>query len=328
MKEEHQNYKDDMTNKFKEFQKETEKLSDLLMNQQKDVFKEFKTNYRTSFIFMKRSAEDAAEEKMKAELQRLDKEIKNQKEKIDENLSSESQTLHKGMRVFDIRDGKGNPKTKSHMKELQKKVQKMMDWLESQEIHSEEQVQEKLKKVIKELKNNDDAADDVFEKFAEVCERLESMREAKKALETEQAKCIDKNRGIKRTWIATMEMLVGKINDRFLEFFRKINCEGRVQFGPVPKELLDCTYNNPEIEYHDEDDFRNYGILIFVKFRKTQALQLLSPTQSGGERSVSTMLYLLSMQEVTRAPFRLIDEINQGMDNRNERMVMECLADM
>jgi len=214
------------------------------------------------------------------------------------------------------------------MKELQKKVQKMMDWLESQEIHSEEQVQEKLKKVLRELKNNDDAADDVFEKFAEVCERLEAMRESKRTLEADQVNLIDKNRDKKRAWIKTVEMLVGKINDRFLEFFRKINCEGRIQFGPVPKELLDCTFNNPETEYHDEDDFRNYGILIFVKFRKTQALQLLSPTQSGGERSVSTMLYLLSMQEVTRAPFRLIDEINQGMDNRNERMVMECLADI
>ena len=33
--------------------------------------------------------------------------------------------------------------------------------------------------------------------------------------------------------------------------------------------------------------------------------------QSGGERSVSTMLYLMALQELTKCPFRVVDEINQ-----------------
>ena len=33
--------------------------------------------------------------------------------------------------------------------------------------------------------------------------------------------------------------------------------------------------------------------------------------QSGGERSVATMLYLIAMQNLTECPFRLVDEINQ-----------------
>jgi chromosome segregation ATPase len=31
------------------------------------------------------------------------------------------------------------------------------------------------------------------------------------------------------------------------------------------------------------------------------------------------MLFLLSLQHVTGTPFRVVDEINQGMDARNER---------
>jgi hypothetical protein len=46
-----------------------------------------------------------------------------------------------------------------------------------------------------------------------------------------------------------------------------------------------------------------------------------SHRQSGGERSVSTMLYLIALQEFTKCPFRVVDEINQGMDAVNERKV-------
>lgn len=46
-----------------------------------------------------------------------------------------------------------------------------------------------------------------------------------------------------------------------------------------------------------------------------------SHRQSGGERAVSTIFYLMALQSLTRSPFRVVDEINQGMDPRNERLV-------
>ena len=49
--------------------------------------------------------------------------------------------------------------------------------------------------------------------------------------------------------------------------------------------------------------------------------------QSGGERAVSTIFYLMALQSLARAPFRLVDEINQGMDPRNERYVRSVLFD-
>ena len=51
---------------------------------------------------------------------------------------------------------------------------------------------------------------------------------------------------------------------------------------------------------------------ISVKFRDSEELQALNAQrQSGGERSVSTMLYLMALQGVTACPFRVVDEINQ-----------------
>ena len=61
-----------------------------------------------------------------------------------------------------------------------------------------------------------------------------------------------------------------------------------------------------------DDDYKKFGIQIQVKFRANEQLKALtSYFQSGGERSVSTMLYLISLQELTKCPFRLVDEINQ-----------------
>lgn len=64
-------------------------------------------------------------------------------------------------------------------------------------------------------------------------------------------------------------------------------------------------------------------------FRETETLQILNQQrQSGGERSVSTIFYLMSLQSMARAPFRVVDEINQGMDPRNERMVHERMVEI
>ena len=55
---------------------------------------------------------------------------------------------------------------------------------------------------------------------------------------------------------------------------------------------------------------------------------LNSHRQSGGERAVSTIFYLMALQDLAQSPFRVVDEINQGMDPRNERMVHERMVDI
>ena len=38
--------------------------------------------------------------------------------------------------------------------------------------------------------------------------------------------------------------------------------------------------------------------------------------RSGGERAVSTIMYLMALQELMVAPFRAVDEINQVRNSR------------
>ena len=125
---------------------------------------------------------------------------------------------------------------------------------------------------------------------------------------------------IERGQTATIEMkqdLIGRITNmvssvaiKFKAAMLEIDCHGDIK--------LDKT-ENPE-------DLESWGIDILVKFRKQEKLQSLSAfRQSGGEKSVSTMLYLMSLS-ADKMGFRVVDEINQGMDPRNERLVHQLIV--
>jgi chromosome segregation ATPase len=133
--------------------------------------------------------------------------------------------------------------------------------------------------------------------------RIRADEEALRASEAELQR-------LKAEWIGPVRQHVAALNARFSQLFREMGCQGEVRLAEDP-----------------EDDFSRYQLDILVRFREEGGLRLLNAqTQSGGERSVSTMLFLLAMQELTPAPFRLVDEINQGMDPRNERMVFSQIV--
>ncbi|KAG2388085.1 hypothetical protein C9374_000935 [Naegleria lovaniensis] len=115
---------------------------------------------------------------------------------------------------------------------------------------------------------------------------------------------------LKEKWLKPLKTCVDKINETFMEYCKHIGISGEV-----------CLTGNDE-------DFRSWEIDIKVKFRDSEKLCSLSAQrQSGGERSVTTILYLLSLQQLNKAPFRVVDEINQGMDSVNERKIFYQMLD-
>jgi chromosome segregation ATPase len=84
-----------------------------------------------------------------------------------------------------------------------------------------------------------------------------------------------------------------------------------------------------EIRIARAPEFEKWAIDILVKFRDDERLQLLTgQRQSGGERALTTIMYLMSLTEEARAPFSLVDEINQGMDQRYERAVHNQMVEV
>ncbi|EFW99146.1 structural maintenance of chromosome complex subunit [Grosmannia clavigera kw1407] len=143
--------------------------------------------------------------------------------------------------------------------------------------------------------------------------RGREMEQLKVAMSTQEQKYGDMSEQIAEVrgkWEPRLDELIGRINDAFSYNFEQINCAG-------------------EVSVHKDDDFDKWAIEIRVKFRENEELQKLDQhRQSGGERAVSTIFYLMSLQGMAQAPFRVVDEINQGMDPRNERMMHERMVDV
>lgn len=109
---------------------------------------------------------------------------------------------------------------------------------------------------------------------------------------------------IRSKWEPQLDGLIAHISEAFGENFARIGCAGQVGV-------------------YKDDDFEQWAVQIRVKFRENEPLSILdNHRQSGGERAVSTIFYLMALQSLARAPFRVVDEINQGMDPRNERSVL------
>ncbi|KAM9367336.1 structural maintenance of chromosomes protein 5 [Phaethornis superciliosus] len=116
---------------------------------------------------------------------------------------------------------------------------------------------------------------------------------------------------VKEKWLNPLKKMIEQINEKFSNFFSSMQCAGEV-----------------DLHVENEEEYDKYGIRIRVKFHSSTELHELTPYhQSGGEKSVSTMLYLMALQELNRCPFRVVDEINQGMDPVNERRVFEMVVE-
>lgn len=113
---------------------------------------------------------------------------------------------------------------------------------------------------------------------------------------------------IQKQWEPELSRLVFQISRSFKKKFKSVASDGEVQLKKLPK-------------------FRDWRLEILVKFRQESALKILDrQSQSGGERAVSTIFFVMALQGLTKAPLRIVDEINQGMDPNNEKVAHKFLV--
>ncbi|PFH50400.1 hypothetical protein AMATHDRAFT_61100 [Amanita thiersii Skay4041] len=181
---------------------------------------------------------------------------------------------------------------------------------EGVDVRSLEELQEEMENQKAKLELNLNTNPGIVEQY----ERRKAEIEALEGnFEEKQRKAERYERSIKSSrdnWQPALEKLVASIGEKFSAAFDRIGCAGEIRISP-------------------HEDYDKWAIDILVKFRDSERLQLLTAhRQSGGERSLSTILYLMSLTEEARAPFSLVDEINQGMDKRAERMVHNSLVEV
>lgn len=160
----------------------------------------------------------------------------------------------------------------------------------------------------------------VIKEFDERERQIQKLRGKLSDFETQLTEYNYAINEVRGKWEPKLEALVKRISDAFGDSFARIGCAGQVTLDKA---------EDLEQQSSGDSDFDQWSIQIYVKFRESENLsQLNSHRQSGGERAVSTIFYLMALQSLSASPFRVVDEINQGMDPRNERMVHERLVDI
>lgn len=165
-------------------------------------------------------------------------------------------------------------------------------------------------------------SDHMVKEFEDREKAIEKLRSKLTDFEAKLAELSVAIAEIRNVWEPRLEALIEKISDAFSDSFRRIGCAGQVTLGKAESEP--GPNGEPGVS-----EFAEWSIVIHVAFRQDAPLSVLnSHRQSGGERAVSTIFYLMALQSLSASPFRVVDEINQGMDPRNERMVHGRLVDI
>lgn len=139
-------------------------------------------------------------------------------------------------------------------------------------------------------------------------------------------------------WFTAVLQLVKDMSRYFSEFFRRLDCAGEVVLTQQRRSGSTRGSNNNSNSDTNLDqmpadvtaiDVAQLGVSVRVQYRSTEPLRELSAMHhSGGERSVATMVYIVSLQMLSGSgvPFRCVDEVNQGMDEANERRMFEFVV--
>merc|ERR1712071_610177 len=216
--------------------------------------------------------------------------------------------------------------------DLQTEITKECEvWMKNMKIESIDQIEGIRNDVLAQLRRSDQIDPAIIKEYEN---RQKMIRDARAELEgflANKKRIEAENKKGKQEWHDTLEDLVyNRISEKFSGYFRGFGCKAKIEFGPCPIDAKSVTYDSRrECRHYSTEDYKNYGIMIWAQFRPDSPMKLLqSGCFSGGEQSLTTMLFLLAMQPISSSPFRLIDEINQGMDNRNERLIFKALVDI
>jgi chromosome segregation protein len=111
----------------------------------------------------------------------------------------------------------------------------------------------------------------------------------------------------KKVWKNVLQKLIDEVNPLYQGILSKMNATGIVRLT-------------------DLEDLETAGLELLVGFRGGAPSVLDAYTQSGGERTVSIMAFLLSLQQYIMSPFRAVDEFDVHMDPRNREAIFKAIV--
>jgi chromosome segregation protein len=113
--------------------------------------------------------------------------------------------------------------------------------------------------------------------------------------------------------------------DRRISRWREVLTSFLEQMTGRYNEILAAVGATGAIRIVSSRDIEKGGLEILVGFKGNKPTPLDAFTQSGGERSIAMMAFLLALQQHITSPFRAIDEFDVHMDPKNRELITNLI---
>ncbi|QSZ67722.1 chromosome segregation protein SMC [Methanofollis aquaemaris] len=147
-----------------------------------------------------------------------------------------------------------------------------------------------------------------IDEYGRVCDRIEERTKKKDVLSAERTSILER-----------IEHFDTLKYDSFMEAFRAIDANFREIFARLTAGSGNLALENPD------DPFS--GGLTFAVQPRGKKVQLLSAL-SGGEKSLTTLAFLFSIQKYMPAPFYAFDEVDMFLDGSNVEQVAAMIREL
>jgi len=248
-----------------------------------------------------------------AELEGQITDADSQMSKIDSEMEKTNQTIvDDKIRLALLQHQKQN--LLKAVEKLNRELQSARDELDNEIKRAEEaRPQIAVLKSIEEILDEMRLTDGHIAALADVSEDIERMYESYSKLYLElkekiqlvaenREKALAEVKTRMEAWHTVLQNLLDHVNVQYQTILASAQAQGEVR-------LL------------NEHDIEAAGLQIFVGFKGAKPMALDAYTQSGGERSTSTMMFLLALQQHVRSPFRAVDEYDVHMDPKNREII-------
>lgn len=150
-------------------------------------------------------------------------------------------------------------------------------------------------------------SEDAEKMYRHYSELYTGLKEKLAIVAENRKKALEEIEERKKTWKAALQKLLDEVEPIYNQILSKSDAIGRVRLVNL-------------------NDLETAGLELAVGFRGAEPAILDVYTQSGGERSVAVMAFLLAMQQHIQSPFRAVDEFDIHMDPRNREAIYQVLT--
>jgi chromosome segregation ATPase len=153
-----------------------------------------------------------------------------------------------------------------------------------------------------------DISEDIERMYESYSKLYLDLKDKAKTVEENREKTLEEVKTRMDSWRAVMQSLLDHVNLQYQKILSQAQAVG-------------------EVHMTNGHDIEAAGLDVLVGFKGAMPVPLDAYTQSGGERSMATMSFLLALQQHVQSPFRAVDEYDVHMDPRNRETITNLLID-